>query len=61
MRRKEENMKQEDFVVQDGVLVSYDEPGGDIVIPEGVKTIGQVAFRRRNDIINVTLPKSVIR
>ena len=28
---------QTDFVIKDGVLVKYNGPGGDVVVPDGVK------------------------
>lgn len=34
-----------DFVIEDGVLVKYVGPGGDVVIPTCVTTIGFHAFK----------------
>ena len=33
-----------DFVIENGVLEKYTGPGGDVVIPEGVTSIGDSAF-----------------
>ena len=33
-----------DFVIENGVLKKYTGEGGDVVIPEGVKEIGEQAF-----------------
>ena len=33
-----------DFVIENGVLKEYHGPGGDVVIPEEVKEIGEKAF-----------------
>lgn len=36
----------DDFVIEDGVLKSYKGDGGDVVIPDGVTSIGDYAFVR---------------
>lgn len=48
-----------DFVIQDGSLVTYLGNAADIVIPEGVRKIGQGAFIKNKNIKNVILPKSL--
>ena len=35
----------QDFVIENGVLIKYNGPGGDVTIPEGVKEIGWSAFK----------------
>ena len=45
--------------VQDGVLVGYYGPGGDIVIPNTVTSIGPEAFKGNKKITSVTIPGSV--
>ena len=42
-------------------LNRYDGPGGKIVIPDGITTIGMMAFHNRNDIRSVVIPTSVTR
>ena len=42
-----------------GVLTEYKGPGGDVVIPEGVKEIGDEAFTDCEDLASVTIPESV--
>ena len=34
-----------DFIIENGVLKKYVGPGGDVVIPDGVTSIGEEAFR----------------
>jgi hypothetical protein len=48
----------QDFVITKGVLEEYKGPGGDVVIPEGVKEIGPDVFCGRR-LQSVTIPKSV--
>ncbi len=50
---------QDGFVIRLGILFDYFGPGGDVVIPEDVKTIGPVAFLNRADLTSVTIPESV--
>lgn len=46
-------------VNEDGVLLRYDGPGGDIVIPDGVTAIDNDAFRENTAITSVVIPDSV--
>ena len=48
-----------DFVINNGVLEKYVGPGGDVVIPDGVTSIGKEAFLRCRDLTGVELPESV--
>ena len=59
-----------DFIIEDRILREYTGPGGDVVIPDGVRTIGPFAFsdydgvgaeEREWNITSVTLPDSVRR
>ena len=59
---------QNDFVIEDGVLVEYLGAGGDIIDPEGVKELGDGCFRRcsiiqRNSVPmnSILLPKSLTK
>ena len=36
-----------DFVIENGVLKKYVGPGGDVIIPEGVTSIGNGVFYNR--------------
>ena len=54
------NRKQnQDFVIEDGVLVQYNGPGGDVVIPDHVVEIDRYVFECRDDLVSVTLPKGL--
>ncbi len=48
-----------DFVIENGVLKKYVGPGGDVVIPEGVTSIGDRAFYWCSGLTSVTIPDSV--
>lgn len=47
------------FVLVNQILIHYSGNGGDIVIPNGVKTINIAAFEKNNTITAVELPESV--
>lgn len=50
----------EDFTVSEtGVLTEYRGPGGEVVIPDGVKWVGECVFGYREDITAVTFPDSL--
>ena len=48
-----------DFVIKDGVLIKYVGSGGNVVIPEGVTSIGRSAFENCSSLTSVTIPESV--
>lgn len=50
-----------DFQIENGVLKAYQGAGGDIVIPDGVHTIGARAFANNEAITGVTIPEGVVR
>lgn len=33
-----------DFVIENGVLIKYNGPGGDVILPEGITEVGKNAF-----------------
>lgn len=47
------------LIVGDGILLAYRGQGGDVAIPESVKTIGAEAFKGRTGITGVQIPDSV--
>lgn len=49
----------ENFTIENGVLTKYAGSGGDAIIPDGVTSIGQEAFRSCIDLTSVTIPDSV--
>ena len=58
-----------DFVIENGVLIKYVGPGGDVVVPEGVTEIGaydfrdpsRSSFRNCTKVTSVVLPNSLKR
>lgn len=46
--------------IQDGVLLGYYGPGGDIMIPNTVTKIGDEAFKGNKKVSSVTIPGSVV-
>ena len=48
-----------DFTIRYGVLAKYNGPGGDVVIPENVTSIGKEVFSNYNKLTSITIPSSV--
>ena len=48
-----------DFVIENGVLKKYQGQGGDVVIPEGVTSIGAEAFEYCKSLTSIVIPESV--
>ena len=49
-----------DFQIENGVLVKYTGNGGDVVVPEGVTSIGNEAFYECSSLTSVTIPDGVM-
>lgn len=49
----------QDFVIENGVLIRYNGPGGEVVIPEGVRAIGKSAFENCGSLTDVIIPEGV--
>ena len=47
------------FVIENGVLTKYNGPGGNVVIPGGVTSIGSSAFSKCSTVTSVTIPSGV--
>ena len=54
-----ERKTMKNFAIENGVLISYDGDDTDVVIPDGVTSIGHWAFSDRYEITSVTIPDSV--
>ena len=50
-----------DFVIENGVLKKYTGEGGDVVIPEGVTAIGNLAFSYCKNLQSIVIPEGVTK
>ncbi len=50
----------DEFIIEDGVLVSYVGNGGKVLIPEGIIKIGDLAFANCTTVTEVSLPHSTV-
>ena len=51
---------EDDFQIEDGVLVKYLGAGGDVVVPDGVTEIGDYAFYGCSSLSSIEIPGSVM-
>ena len=51
--------KASDFIIEGGVLKEYTGRGGDVVVPDGVTSIGVHAFKRCSNLTSISFPKSL--
>ena len=49
----------QNFKIENSVLIKYQGPGGDVVIPDGIKSIGDRAFRNCSCLMSVIIPDGV--
>lgn len=54
------NSSEEDFVIEDGVLVGYNGEGGEVIIPDGVTSIAANVFKNNKSITKVVFPEGLI-
>lgn len=52
-------MSVQDFVIEAGVLVKYQGPGGRVVIPEGVTAVGDEAFFQHTTLTEVRFHRNI--
>lgn len=55
----EQNEQKSDFTIENGVLKAYHGPGGQVLIPEGTRAIGDRAFWGQRQITDVSIPDGV--
>ena len=48
-----------DFKIEDGVLIHYNGSDDEVVIPDGVTSIGARAFEYCSNLTSITIPASV--
>ena len=49
-----------DFIIENGVLKKYVGSGNDVVIPNGVTTIGEWAFSECSKLTGIVLPEGTV-
>ena len=54
-------MAEQEFEIENGKLIKYNGPGGDVVIPAGVTEIGDSAFSDCDGLTSITIPDSITR
>ena len=56
---KEDEKVDSDFEIENGCLIKYKGKSSDVVIPQGITSIGKEAFRQNSSIVSVTIPLGV--
>ena len=56
---EEEDPVQEDFVIEDGVLIEYRGSEQHVTVPDGVTTLSHFAFQSNQTVVSVVIPNSV--
>ncbi len=54
-----EEEQAEEFVIEDGVLKAYNGEGGEVIVPDGVTSIGAFVFNGDSRITKIVLPEGV--
>ena len=49
----------DDFIIENGVLIKYVGPGGDVVLPEGITRIEDNAFRSNQTVTSVVMQSGI--
>lgn len=45
------------YIIEDNILIGYDGPGGDLILPDGLRGVGERTFHGRCDIRSVVIPE----
>ena len=53
--------RQDDFQIENGCLTKYKGGGGDVVLPEGIKEIGQGAFSQCTGLTGIYIPDGAVK
>lgn len=56
---REKNLFMKDFIIENGILLKYTGTENDVVIPDGVTSIGKAAFFQCSCLKNVTIGRNV--
>ena len=56
---EKEDLAQEDFLIEDGVLIEYRGSEQHVTVPDGVTTLSYSAFQNNQTVISVVIPNSV--
>lgn len=59
IKEKTDMNNADEFIIENGVLFKYNGDGGDVIIPDGVICIGDLAFYRSKRLTSVVIPDGV--